>query len=160
MVRKFYFDLDIRPSLVEARERLAGRIFEFTEYLVDVMGRDALGGSFPHTVTYHDSCHLNRELGINAQPRKLIRGIPDIDFVEMGMPDLCCGFGGTFSYKFSELSIAMVARKCRLIEASGAEYCIGADSSCLMNIEGYLRKHGMKAKTLHIAELLAESLGL
>ncbi len=160
MVRKFYFDLDIRPGLAEARKRLAGRIFEFTEYLVDVLGRDALGGSFPRKVTYHDSCHLNRELGINAQPRKLIRGIPDIDFVEMGMPDLCCGFGGTFSYKFPELSIAMVARKCRLIEASGAEYCIGADSSCLMNIEGYLRKHGMKAKTLHIAELLAESLGL
>ena len=160
MVRKFYFDLDIRPQLAEARQRLAGRIFEFTEYLVDVLKADGLGGSFPHKVTYHDSCHLNRELGIRAQPRKLIRGIPDIDFVDMEMSDLCCGFGGTFSYKFSDLSIAMTERKCRKIEASGADYCIGADASCLMNIEGYLRKHGMKAKTMHIAELLAESLGL
>jgi L-lactate dehydrogenase complex protein LldE len=160
MVRKFYYDLDIRPELYEARKRMAERMYEFTEFLVDIKGVDGLGGSFPHKVTYHDSCHLNRELGINKQPRKLIRGIPDIDFVEMEKPDLCCGFGGTFSYKFSELSISMTARKCRNIEASGAEYCIGADSSCLMNIEGYLRKHGMKAKTMHIAELLAESLGL
>ena len=160
MVRKFYFDLDIRPQLVEARKRLAGRIYEFTEFLVDIAGVNGLGGSFPHRVTYHDSCHLNRELGINRQPRKLICGIPDIDFVEMEKSDLCCGFGGTFSYKFADLSIAMTARKCRNIEASGAEYCIGADASCLMNIEGYLRKHGMKAKTMYIAELLAESLGL
>ena len=160
MVRKFYFDLHIRPQLVEARRILASRIYEFTEFLVDVKGVEGLGGSFPHKVTYHDSCHLNRELGISEQPRKLIRGIPDIDFVEMEKSDTCCGFGGTFSYKFSELSIEMVARKCRYIEASGAEYCVGADSSCLMNIEGYLRKHDMKAKTMHIAELLAESLGL
>lgn len=160
MVRKFYYDLDIRRQLHPARERLAGRIFEFSEFLVDILKVDNLGGSFPHKVTYHDSCHLNRELGVNSQPRKLIRGVPDIDFVEMPQPDLCCGFGGTFSYKFSELSIAMAARKCRNIEASGAQFCIGADSSCLMNIEGYLRKHGMKAKTMHIAELLAESLGL
>lgn len=160
MVRKFYFDLDIRQQLYPARKRLAGRIFEFSEFLVDILKVDKLGGSFPHKVTYHDSCHLNRELGVYSQPRKLIRCVSDIDFVEMPQPDLCCGFGGTFSYKFSELSIAMAARKCHNIEASGAEFCIGADSSCLMNIEGYLRKHGMKAKTMHIAELLAESLGL
>jgi L-lactate dehydrogenase complex protein LldE len=160
MVRKFYFDLDIRSSLFPAREKLAGHIFEFCEFLVDVAGGGGLGGSFPHKVTYHDSCHLNRELGVHDQPRRLIRGIPDIDFVEMEQSDQCCGFGGTFSYKFADLSIAMTARKCRNIEASGAEFCIGADSSCLMNIEGYLRKHAMKAKTKHIADLLAESLGL
>jgi len=160
MVRKFYQDLDIRPQLVEARTQLAGRIFEFSEFLVDVAGAGGIGGRFPHKVTYHDSCHMNRELGIREQPRQLIRGIADIDFVEMDQPDLCCGFGGTFSYKFADLSIAMTARKCSNIETSGVEFCIGADASCLMNIEGYLRKHGMKAKTMHIAELLAESLGL
>jgi L-lactate dehydrogenase complex protein LldE len=160
MVRKFYHDLDIAPRFAPARERLSKRIFEFTEYLVDVVEVKEWGGSFPHRVTYHDSCHLNRELGIHRQPRELIRSIADIDFVEMEQPDLCCGFGGTFSVKFPELSIAMTERKCRNIEASDVEYCIGADSSCLMNIEGYLRKHQMKAKTMHIAELLAESLGL
>jgi L-lactate dehydrogenase complex protein LldE len=158
MVRKFYYDLDIRSDLHDARDRLASKIFEFTEFLVDVAQIDNVAGVFPHRVTYHDSCHLNRELGVHEQPRRLIRSIKDIDFVEMQQPDLCCGFGGTFSYKFKELSIAMVERKCRYIEESGAEYCIGADSSCLMNIEGFLRKHNFKARTMHIADLLAESL--
>ncbi|HSW37914.1 MAG TPA: (Fe-S)-binding protein, partial [Acidobacteriota bacterium] len=142
MVRKFYHDLDIHPRLTEARDRLSRRIYEFTEFIVDVMNTKEPGGSFPHRITYHDSCHLNRELGIYRQPRQLIRSISDIDFVEMPQPDLCCGFGGTFSVKFPELSIAMTERKCRNIEDSGADYCIGADSSCLMNIEGYLRRHG------------------
>ncbi|MBN1483040.1 (Fe-S)-binding protein [candidate division KSB1 bacterium] len=158
MVRKFYYDLDIRRDLHAARDELAGKIFEFTEFLVDVVKVEKLGGVFPHRVTYHDSCHLNRELGVHEQPRQLIRTIKDIDFVEMQQPDLCCGFGGTFSYKFKELSISMVERKCRYIEESGAEYCIGADSSCLMNIEGYLRRHNMRTKTMHIADLIATSL--
>ncbi len=158
MVRKFYYDLDIRDKLKPALDELAGKIFEFTEFLVDVAKVEDLGGSFPHRVTYHDSCHLNRELGVNEQPRRLIRNIKDIDFVEMEQPDICCGFGGTFSYKFADLSTSMAARKCQYIENSGAEFCIGADSSCLMNIEGYLRKHNMRAKTMHIAELLAKSL--
>jgi len=160
MVRKFYYDLDIRDELKPALDELTGKIFEFTEFLVDVAKVENLGGSFPHRVTYHDSCHLNRELGVHEQPRKLIRGINDIDFVEMEQSDICCGFGGTFSYKFSELSISMAARKCQFIENSNAEYCIGADSSCLMNIEGYLRKHNMHTETMHIANLLAKSLGL
>jgi len=158
MVRKFYYDLDIREELKPALDDLTGKIFEFTEFLVDVAKVENLGGSFPHRVTYHDSCHLNRELGVHEQPRKLIQGINDIDFVEMEQSDMCCGFGGTFSYKFSELSISMAARKCQFIEQSKAEYCIGADSSCLMNIEGYLRKHNMRARTMHIADLLAKSL--
>ncbi len=160
MVRKFYYDLDIRDSLNQARDELAGKIYEFTEFLVDVAHVDNLGGSFPHRVTYHDSCHHNRELGVFEQPRKLIRGIKNIDFVEMEQSDLCCGFGGTFSYKFSELSTAMVERKCNYIKNSGAEFCVGADSSCLMNIEGYLRKHNYSANTMHIADLLAASLRL
>lgn len=160
MVRVFYHELALAPEKMKTLHELRGRIFEFTEFLVDVAKVDGLGGSFPHRVTYHDSCHLLRELGVREQPRRLIRSIKDIDFVEMEKSDTCCGFGGTFSYKFAELSIAMVARKCRYIEESGAEYVIGADSSCLMNIQGYLEKHHMKAKTMHIAELLATSLGL
>ena len=160
MVRKFYFDLDIRPDLHEARRELSTKIFEFTEFMVNVLKVDQIDGHFPHRVTYHDSCHLNRELGIYKEPRQLINTIPNIDFVEMEKPDTCCGFGGTFSYKFKELSTEMVARKCRYIEESKADYCIGADESCLMNIEGYLRKHDMHAKTMHIATLLANSLNL
>lgn len=160
MVRKFYFDLDLDPKWHQGRAEVASKIYEFSEYLVDFAGIDNLGGSFSHTVTYHDSCHLKRELGVDEQPRRLIRSINGIHFIEMEKPDLCCGFGGTFSYKFKQLSTEMVARKCRYIEESDAEFCIGADSSCLMNIEGYLRKHQMKAKTMHLADLLALSLGL
>ncbi len=160
MVRVFYKELDIEPALRPALDDLGRKIFEFTEFLVDVAQKAEIGGSFPHRVTYHDSCHLLRELGVKEQPRRLIRSIPDIDFVEMEKPDTCCGFGGTFSYKMAEVSLAMVARKCRYIEESGAEYVVGADSSCLMNIEGYLRKNNLRARALHIADLLAKSLNL
>lgn len=160
MVRIFYEKLNLEKSLLPGLEELKKKIYEFTEFLGNILNVTSLGGRFPHRVTYHDSCHLNRELGIREQPRELIRSIRDIDFVEMEKSDMCCGFGGTFSYKFKELSIEMVKLKCDFIEASGAEYCIGADSSCLMNIEGYLRKHNMRAKTMHIADLLAASLNL
>ena len=160
MVRHFYHDLEIRDDLVPAREELAGKIFEFTEFLVDVLKVSDLGGEFSHRVTYHDSCHLARELGVRQQPRMLIGAIKNIDFIEMENSDTCCGFGGTFSYKNKEVSLAMVERKCRYIASSDVEYCVGADSSCLMNIEGYLRKHHYPAKTMHIADLLAASLNL
>jgi len=159
-VKEYYRTLDICDELRPASLQLEEKVFEFSEFLVDILDVDDVGGEFRHRVTYHDSCHPLRVLGINEQPRRLIKGIRNIEFVEMEKPDTCCGFGGTFSYKFEDLSVAMVERKCRYIEESGADFCVGADSSCLMNIEGYLRKHKMKAKTMHIADLLAESLGL
>ncbi len=162
MVRMSYKDLPIRKDLVSKYMDLRNRIYEFSEFLVDVLQiqMEDMKGRFPHKVTYHDSCHLARELGIREQPRKLIQGIGDIEFIEMERSDLCCGFGGTFSYKFKALSIEMVKRKCAYIKESGANFCIGADSSCLMNMEGYLAKHQINVKTMHIADLLAESLGL
>ncbi len=160
MVRMSYKDLPIGKELALKYMNLRTRIYEFTEFLVDVLQVEDLKGRFPHKVTYHDSCHLARELGVREQPRKLIQGIGDIEFVEMEKSDLCCGFGGTFSYKFKELSIEMVQRKCAYIEDSGAKFCIGADSSCLMNMEGYLAKHQINVKTMHIADLLAVSMGL
>ena len=158
MVREQYDKLEIRDELRPGLERLKQNLFEFTEFLVDVFGLHDTGGFFPYRVTYHDSCHLNRALGISQQPRQLIQSIQEIDFIEMEQPDLCCGFGGTFSYKFAPVSIEMVKRKCEMIEATGADFCIGADAACLMNIEGYLRRHGMKARTMHIAELLDKAI--
>ena len=159
-VKGYYKELAIKEELKPALNELTGKIYEFTEFLVDVMGIASLGGEFNGRVTYHDSCHLLRELGIKEQPRTLIKSIKGIEFVEMKDSDTCCGFGGTFSYKFENVSVAMVSEKCFNIESTGAQLCIGADSSCLMNIEGYLRKNKMKAKTMHIAELLALSLKL
>jgi len=160
MVRRHYDQLDIRENLKKAYEQLKNRIYEFTEFLIDVLEVTDLGGRFAHKVTYHDSCHLARGLGIREQPRMLIKAIKDIDFVEMENSDACCGFGGTFSYKCREISIEMVKQKCLYIEQSGAEYCVGADPSCLMNISGYLKKNDKNIRTIHIADLLAESLNL
>jgi len=160
MVRTYYKKLEIKKYLRPDLNELNKKIFEFTEFMGDVLNVTDLGGRFEQKVTFHDSCHLTRELGISEQPRKLISSLKGINFIEMEKSDLCCGFGGTFSYKMKDLSIAMVERKCQFIEKSGAEFCIGADSSCLMNIEGYLRKHNMRAKTMHIADLLAKSLNL
>ncbi len=160
MVREHYKDLPIREKLITPYQEICTKIYEFSEFLVDILKEIDFNGRFPHRVTYHDSCHVARGLVIREQPRKLIQKIRDIDFIEMEKSDLCCGFGGTFSYKSKNISIEMVKRKCRYIEESKAEYCIGADASCLMNIEGYLRKNKLKAKTLHIADLLAQSAGL
>jgi L-lactate dehydrogenase complex protein LldE len=160
MVRVHYDRLPLSDKAKSNYKNLQSKIFEFTEFLVNVMKVKNIGGSFNHRVTYHQSCHLGNELGIVSQPRDLIKSIDNIDFVEMENPDICCGFGGTFSYKQEDISLSLVEQKANYIEATGAEYCIGADSSCLMNIDGYLKTHNMKARTMHISELLAKSLGL
>ena len=160
MVRVFFYDLDIREDLKPALKDLSGKIYEFSEFLIKVAKVESLGGRLNARVTYHDSCHLLRELGIRDEPRQLIHGIDGIDFVEMEKSDTCCGFGGTFSLKFKDMSLAMVERKCRYIAESKADFVVGCDSSCLMNIQGYMTKHDMSPKTIHLAELLAQSLEL
>lgn len=160
MVRVHYQRLPLSEKAKSKCKKLQSKIFEFTEFIVDVMKVKSFGGSFNHRVTYHQSCHLGNELGIISQPRELIRNIENIDFVEMENVSVCCGFGGTFSYKNENISLSLVEQKANYIEATGAEYCIGADSSCLMNVDSYLKAHNMKASTLHIADLLAKSLNL
>jgi len=160
MVRVHYERLPLSDKAKSKYKNLQSKIFEFTEFLVNVMKVENIGGSFNHRVTYHQSCHLGNELGIVSEPRDLIKSMDNIDFVEMENPDICCGFGGTFSYKQEDISLSLVAQKANYIEATGAEFCIGDDSSCSMNIDGYLKTHNMKARTMHISELLAKSLGL
>jgi len=106
-------------------------------------------------VTYHDACHLLRELHIADEPRRLIRSVRDIDFVEMQAPDTCCGFGGTFAVKYGEISNAIMQEKLSRITESGAQYVIANDSSCLMQIAGGLSRAGSQVQTMHLAELLA-----
>ena len=107
-------------------------------------------------MTYHDACHLLRELGVSDQPRRLIRAVRDLDFVEMEAPDTCCGFGGTFSVKYGEISNAILQEKLARIVSSGAEYVIANDSSCRMQISGGLSRASSPVKTMHLAELLAK----
>ncbi|QGY40406.1 Fe-S oxidoreductase [Pseudodesulfovibrio cashew] len=160
MVRHHYPELfkDEPGMLVRAR-RVAARTYEFTEYLVDVLGvtdpGEELGSRFNGTVTYHDSCHLARGLGIRRQPRQLLGNIPGLTLVEMDESDRCCGFGGTFSVKYPEISTAMVDDKVKTILETGADVVSGCDVSCLMNIAGRLSRIGSPVRALHIAELLA-----
>ncbi|HXK62161.1 MAG TPA: (Fe-S)-binding protein [Acidobacteriota bacterium] len=139
-----------------AAEDIARRTYEFSDFIVSVLGCERTGARFPEIVTYHDSCHLLRELHISEQPRRLIRQVEGIDFREMENSTRCCGFGGTFAVKFPEVSTAMGEEKIRWIRDSGARYVIGNDVSCLMHLSGLLRRKEIAVGTMHLAELLAQ----
>jgi L-lactate dehydrogenase complex protein LldE len=156
MVRHHYFELFKNDSKwYEKARRVSEKTFEFTEYLVDILGVDDIAAFFHGRITYHDSCSLLRGLGIKDQPRRLIRMVRGADFVEMKDSDRCCGFGGSFSFKYPGISSAILEEKVRNIVDSGAESVIGCDVGCLMNIQGLLSRKGIPIKAVHIAQLLA-----
>ena len=142
------------PWLPRARQ-VAAKTYELTEYLVDVLGVEDLGARYDGTITYHDSCHLLRNLRVKAQPRKLLSKVSGAEFIEMHDADRCCGFGGSFSVKYADISSAMVADKVNNIIASGADTVVGCDMGCLMNIQGMLSRQGSDIKIMHIAQILA-----
>jgi L-lactate dehydrogenase complex protein LldE len=157
MVRVFYPELFSHdPALLRKCQSLQKRIFEFSEFLVDVLKVEDLGARFPHRVTYHDSCHLLRELGVGEAPRKLLRKVRDLELVEMDDHKLCCGFGGTFSVKFPEVSVPMGQDKLRAATATQAEYLVAADGGCLMHLAGLVHRQGLPLRTMHLAEVLAQ----
>ena len=156
MIRVFYPELFSGEPVLEAKaKRLGERLFEFSEFLVKVMKVTDVGASFPHRVTYHDSCHLLRELKIESEPRALLHAVRGLDMVEMQDFKLCCGFGGTFSVKFPEVSVAMGEDKLQAAIQSGAEYLVANDSGCLMHLAGLIHRKNLPVRTLHLAELLA-----
>lgn len=157
MMRVFYRELFAGdPDRLRRVERLSGRLFEFSEFLVKILKVEDVGASFHGRVTYHDSCHLLRELGIDSEPRRLIRAVRGVSLVEMQDDRLCCGFGGTFSVKFPEVSVAMGDDKLRAATEAGAEYLIANDSGCLMHLAGLIHRQGLPIRTMHLAELLAK----
>jgi L-lactate dehydrogenase complex protein LldE len=159
MVRNFYRELFHAPDDDAWRERFRSiqpRLREFSEFIVKELGVEDVGARFAAKVTYHDACHLLRELGIAEAPRRLIRAVRDVDYVELEAPDTCCGFGGTFSVNYAEISNAILEEKLTRIAKSGAEYVVANDSSCLMQIAGGLSRAGSSVQTLHLAELLAK----
>lgn len=156
MVRHHYPQLFADdPAWLQRARNVAAKTFELTEYLVDVLKVDDLGSRYAGVVTYHDSCHLLRNLRIKEQPRRLLSKISGLEFVEMHNSDYCCGFGGSFSFKYADISAAMVGDKVENIIASGADTVVGCDMGCLMNIQGMLSRRGSSVKTMHIAQLLA-----
>lgn len=159
MVRHQYAELFREsPDWLEKAREVGGRVFELTEYLVDALGIDDVGARYQGKVTYHDSCHLLRGLGVREQPRRLIGNVRGVELVEMKDSDRCCGFGGAFSFKYGDISAAILEDKVRNILESGADTVAGCDMGCLMNIQGMLSRGGHSVRTLHIAQLLASSL--
>lgn len=157
MVRHHYPQLfaDDAAWLQRAQD-VAAKTFELTEYLVDILGVvDDLGAHYTGVITYHDSCHLLRNLRVKEQPRSLLRKISGAEFVEMNDSDRCCGFGGSFSFKYADISAAMAEEKVHNIIASGADTVVGCDMGCLMNIQGMLSRQESSIRVMHIAELLA-----
>ncbi|MFM8878876.1 MAG: (Fe-S)-binding protein, partial [Verrucomicrobiota bacterium] len=142
-----------RPEEAAAR-RLSERTWEFSDFLVNKLGVSDLGARFPGKVTFHDGCHGLRELGIKSAPRKLLERVRDLELVEMGDAETCCGFGGTFAAKFPMISTAMGEVKCASAAETGAEYIVSNDSSCLMHLQGLLSRQGKSLKTLHLAQIL------
>ncbi|MET8752464.1 (Fe-S)-binding protein [Streptomyces sp. NPDC004667] len=142
-------------ALAALADDLVPRVRELTEFLVDVLGVTDVGAYFPHTVTYHPSCHGLRSLGLGDRPRRLLAAVKGLELVELPGADECCGFGGTFALKNPDVSAAMGADKIRAARATGAEVLCGADNSCLAHLEGTLRRAGEPLRTLHLAEILA-----
>lgn len=156
MVRVFYPELlESTPALKAEAETLGKRTFELSEFLVNVAGVTDVGAVFPHSVTYHASCHGLRELHLREEPLRLLRAVKGINLREMQRHDECCGFGGTFATKMAPISIAMGVSKAESVSASGAEYVTALDGSCLMHLQGVMTKRGVKTKTIHLASILA-----
>jgi len=163
MIRTHYPDLfRDAPVELERIEHLARRTYELTDFLVNVARLAEVPGKLRGTITYHDSCAGLRELGVRAQPRSLLAKMSGLSLKEMTDCNVCCGFGGTFSVKFGDLSAAMADRKCEHILASGADAVVLGDLGCMLNIEGRLRRRGdERTRVLHVAEVLSgrDSLG-
>ncbi|MFD8591973.1 (Fe-S)-binding protein [Streptomyces sp. NPDC059637] len=144
-------------ALAEAARSLAPRTFELTEFLVDVLGVTDVGAYFPHTVTYHPSCHGLRMLGLGERPRRLLEAVRGLELRELPGAEECCGFGGTFAVKNPAVSAAMGADKIANARSTGADFLCGADNSCLMHLGATLSRQGGPLRTVHIAEILAST---
>jgi len=157
MVKTHYAELFPGEGAWLARvEALAAKTWELTDFLLNVAHIESLPGDFRGTVTYHDSCSGLRELGVKAQPRALLAKLQGVELREMADCETCCGFGGTFSIKFGDVSAAMADAKCERIAASGADAVVLGDLGCMLNIEGRLRRRGDdRTRVLHIAEVLS-----
>lgn len=154
-VRNYYGRLFENSSLHHAMQDISKRIYEFSEFLVQVAKVERFGATLQGKATYHDSCAGLRECRIKEEPRKLLAGVKGLELAEMNDVETCCGFGGTFAVKFEAISVAMGEQKVENALATGADYLISTDLSCLMHLQGYIDHKGYPLRTLHIADVLA-----
>ena len=157
-VRNYYPALLDNSLLRKEVKDLQKRTFEFSDFLVNVLQAEDVGAVLNGKATYHDSCAALRECKIKQEPRKLLSHVKGLELVEMNDVETCCGFGGTFAVKFEAISISMADQKVTHALATGADYIISTDLSCLMHIDGYIRHKGIQLQTMHIADVLAAHL--
>ena len=157
MIKTHYADLfRDDPAMLQRANALGAKTWELTDFLVNVLELEAVPGKFIGTVTYHDSCAGLREMGVKEQPRKLLAKMTGLTLKEMTECETCCGFGGTFSIKYGEISSRLADNKCEFVAQVGADAVVLGDLGCMLNIEGRLRRRGdTTTRVLHVAELLA-----
>ena len=151
------FDDD--PNTRARADALAARTHELVSFLTDVMGMERVAARYRGIVTYHDSCAGLREMGVKAQPRRLLESVEGVTLTEMTEPEICCGFGGTFCVKYPEISTRMVADKAKDVAATGADTLLAGDLGCLLNMAGRLTRENSQMKVRHVAEVLAGMTG-
>lgn len=157
-VRNYYAKLFENSSVHNQVKDLSSRIYEFSEFLTDVLKIENFGAVLNGKATYHDSCAALRECKIKEGPRRLLSFVKGLELVEMKDVETCCGFGGTFAVKFDAISISMADQKVNNALATGAEYIISTDLSCLMHLDGYIKGKNLPIKTMHIADVLANDM--
>ena len=144
------------PVMLKRANRLQSKSYEFTQFLVQVLGVTDVGAAFPHKVTYHPSCHGSRILGVKDEPLALIQNVKGLELIPLPFAEDCCGFGGTFAVKMADISGAMVTEKVDHVLETEAEVLVGLDMACLLNIAGNLRYRNEPVRVMHLAELLYE----
>lgn len=154
-VKNYYGSLFDNSSLHNKVKDVSQRIFEFSEFLANVLKIENYDAILNAKATYHDSCAALRECKIKEEPRRLLSKVKGLELIEMAETETCCGFGGSFAIKFEAISAAMADQKVNHALSAGAEYIISTDMSCLMHLDGYIRKKELPLKTMHIADVLA-----
>ncbi len=155
MVKNAYDDLFTNTMVHNRCRAIQGHIHELSDFLVNVLKKDYFGAELEGRAVYHDSCSALRECGIREEPRQLLGNVEGLELVELRHGDTCCGFGGTFAVKFSEISSAMAEQKVHQALELEADLIISTDSSCLLHLQGYIDRHGLPIRTLHLADVLA-----
>ena len=156
MLKKHYPSLFLEDPVWHKRAvAFSEKVHELTSFLADVLSVGSVSAKFKGSATYHDSCSGLRELGIQRQPRKLLSTVEGLEMTEMADPDVCCGFGGTFCVKYSDISNAIVEKKAANVENAAADLLLAGDLGCLMNMAGKLRRQKAKTEVRHVAEVLA-----
>jgi L-lactate dehydrogenase complex protein LldE len=158
VIHHYHKLLTENPDLLEQHVQMKQKIFELSDFLVNVLKIEKLGARFPHKVTYHDSCSALREYGIKNEPRRLLSQVEGLELIEMNESETCCGFGGTFAVKNEAISTSLADQKVINSLATGAEFIVTTEASCMMNINGYCAKQKLPIRAIHLADILASGI--